>query len=79
MKTETLIKETLINSINSGSFAWKRYLSGGYWRGIELRTLPTMINNRQTGYSVLIYFETRHVLTITHDWERKYTYYAYTK
>lgn len=71
--------ETLINSIDSGSFAWKRYLSGGLWRNIELRTLPTMINNRQTGYSVLVYIGRRHVLTITHDWERKHTSYAYTK
>lgn len=71
--------ETLINSINNGSFAWKRYISGGNWRNIELRTQPTMINNRQNGYDVLVYFEQRHVLTITHDWERRHTSYAYTK
>lgn len=71
--------ETLINSIDSGSFAWKHYLSGGIWRNIELRTLPTMIDNRQTGYSVFVYIDKRHVLTISHDWEAKHTSYEYTK
>lgn len=60
---------SLINSIRDGKFAWERYLRGKRWRGIELYTCPLFCSYGQIGYSVSVFEDDQHVMTITHDWE----------
>lgn len=61
----------LKNAIETGKFAWKKYLNGKTWNGIMLRTQALFSSYGQIGYQVFVYDRERHVATFTYDWEKQ--------
>lgn len=63
----------LKNAIETGKFAWEKYLNGKTWNGIMLRTQPLFCSYGQIGYQVFVYDREQHVATFTYDWEKQQT------
>lgn len=61
----------LKNAIETGKFAWEKYLNGKTWNGIMLRTQALFSSYGQIGYQVFVYDRERHVATFTYDWEKQ--------
>lgn len=65
----------LIKAIRDSLFAWEKYLGGKTWNGMFLRTCPLFCSYGQIGYTVDVFDNGRHALTIRHDWEMNTTEY----
>lgn len=58
----------LIKTIAIGALSWKRYLDGGTWHGVPIKTKKTTRNQRQNGFTVDY---GNGMSTIKYDWEKE--------